>query len=188
MTAAQLLDMPDDGYRHELVRGELRTMSPAGNVHGMVANVCAWSLTNHVMGNDLGIVYAAETGFLLASDPDTVRAPDAAFTRWERIDEVGEVEGFWPGAPDLVVEVVSPNDRYSEVNEKASDWLCAGARMVVVVDYRRREVVVHYSPSDRVVLTEGDVLDGDVVVPGWVIPVSKLFTARVSKSKTAEPK
>ena len=187
MTAAQLLDMSDDGYRHELVRGELRTMSPAGNVHGVVAQSLALSLGNHAMDNDLGLVYAAETGFLLASDPDTVRAPDAAFTRWERIDEVGEVEGFWPGAPDLAVEVVSPNDRYSEVNAKVSDWLRAGARMVIVVDYRRREVVVH-SPSDRVVLTEGDVLDGGDVVPGWTMPVYKLFAARVSKAKRAEPK
>ena len=186
MTAAQLLDMPDDGYRHELVRGELKTMSPAGNVHGAVANVLAWSLTNYVMANDLGIVYAAETGFLLESAPDTVRAPDAAFTSWARIDEVGEVEGFWPGAPDLAVEVVSPNDRCSEVNEKVAEWLSAGARMVVVVDYRRREVAVHRSHSDRVVLTEGDVLEGGDVVPGWVMPVSKLFVARVSKSKKAE--
>lgn len=186
MTAAQLLDMPDDGYRHELVLGELRTMSPAGNVHGIVANVLAWRLTNYVMDNNLGIVYAAETGFLLGSDPDTVRAPDTAFTSWARIDEVGEVEGFWPGAPDLVVEVVSPNDRYSEVNEKVADWLGAGAQIVVVVDYRRREVAVHRSTSDPVTLTEDDVLDGGDIIPGWTMPVSEMFAARVSKSKRAE--
>ncbi len=188
MTAVQLLDMADDGYRHELVRGELRTMPPAGNVHGAVANVLAWSLTNCVMANDLGIVYAAETGFLLASDPDTVRAPDAAFTSWARIDEMGEVEGYWPGAPDLVVEVVSPNDRYSEVNEKVADWLGAGAQMVVVVDYRRREVAVHRHASDIVTLTDGDTLEGSEVVPGWKMPVSDMFTSRVSKSKRAEAK
>ena len=188
MTAAQLLDMPDDGYRHELVRGELRTMSPAGNVHGVVANALGLSLSIHVRDNDLGLVYAAETGFLLASAPDTVRAPDAAFTSWARLDEVGEVEGFWPGAPDLVVEVVSPNDRYSEVNEKVAEWLSAGARMVVVVDYRRREVAVHCPSSGAITLKEGDVLEGGDVVPGWAMPVSNLFVARVSKSKKAEPK
>lgn len=186
VTAVQLLDMPDDGYRHELVLGELRTMSPAGNVHGMVAHALGLSLGNHVLANDLGIVYAAETGFLLSSAPDTVRAPDAAFTSWARIDEVGEVEGYWPGAPDLVVEVVSPNDRYSEVNEKVADWLGADAQMVFVVDYRRREVVVHRSTTDPVTLTEDDVLDGGDVVPGWRMPVSEMFAARVSKSKRAE--
>jgi Uma2 family endonuclease len=75
-------------------------------------------LAQHVEERGLGAVYAAETGFLLGRDPDTVRAPDAAFVRRERVEEVGETEGYWPGAPDLAVEVVSPGDAYAEVEGK----------------------------------------------------------------------
>src|SRR5712692_7326151 len=82
-------------------------------------------------------VYAAETGFWISSDPDTVRAPDVAFVSQRRLDELGDVEGYWPGAPDLVVEVISPSDTYTEVEEKVLEWLEAGARMVVVVNPRK---------------------------------------------------
>jgi Uma2 family endonuclease len=109
-TANDLLQMPDDGFRYELVRGELTKMSPAGNKHGRFAANITGSLVPHVKANKLGAVYAAETGFWLASEPDTVRAPDVAFVSQKRLDEVGDVDGFWPGAPDLVVEVISPSD------------------------------------------------------------------------------
>lgn len=175
MTADELLDMPDDGYRYELVRGELTSMPPPGNVHGILAHAISLSLGVHVRDNDLGLVYAAETGFLLKTDPDTVRAPDAAFTGWERLDQVGEVEGYWPGAPDLVVEVISPSDRYSDVEEKIADWIRSGTRMVVVVDYRRRNVQVRQSLTDRLILTEEDILDGGDVVPGWTLAVQEIF-------------
>jgi hypothetical protein len=102
--------MPDDGFRYELVRGELRRMPPAGDEHGYLALEIASDLRNHVKANNLGRTDAAETGFKLASDPDTVRAPDVAFVRRERAEKVGRVTGYWPGAPDLAVEVVSPND------------------------------------------------------------------------------
>src|SRR5688572_16805868 len=98
-TAEELLRVPDDGFRYELVRGELRRMTPAGNVHGRVAMNAAWPLAQYVKAHDLGTVYAAETGFILARDPDTVRAPDAAFVSRARLEAVGEVEGYWPGAP-----------------------------------------------------------------------------------------
>ena len=111
----------------------------------------------------------------VSSDPDTVRAPDAAFVSRERLEEVGETDGYWPGAPDLVVEVISPNDRYTEVEEKVAEWLEAGARMVIVVNPRRHSVRVHRSPSDVIDLAEGDVIDGADVVPGWTIPISEIF-------------
>ena len=130
-TAAELERLPDDGFRYELVCGELRKMTPAGNEHGRIAALLTVSLGQHVLANRLGSIYAAETGFRLASDPDTVRAPDAAFVSQARLDAVGAVAGYWPGAPDLVVEVVSPGDRYGEVAEKVADWLAAGTQMVV---------------------------------------------------------
>ena len=175
MTAEELLNMPDDGFRYELVRGELRKMSPAGHVHGEYAMSIGASLAVHVKANGLGKVYAAETGFKLESNPDHVRAPDAAFVRRERTDTVGDAPGYFPGAPDLVIEVVSPSDRYAEVDEKVADWLDAGAEAVVVVNPRGRVVRVHRSLTDVVVLTESDTLDVSDVVQGWQIPVREIF-------------
>ncbi|MDP9348774.1 MAG: Uma2 family endonuclease [Gemmatimonadota bacterium] len=174
-TAEELLRMPDDGFRYELVAGELKKMNPAGGQHGRVAMTVGLSLAQHVRANDLGTVYAAETGFRIASHPDTVRAPDAAFVRKERAEAMGDVQGYLPGAPDLAVEVVSPGDSYSEVVEKAFDWLEAGARLVVVVDPRRRNVTLYRSREEIRVLSEEDLLDGVDVVPGWKVPVRELF-------------
>lgn len=177
VTAADLLRIPDDGFRYELVKGELRRMVPAGEEHGYVALNAGMSLGAHVKANDLGRTYAAETGFRLSSDPDTVRAPDAAFVGRERLKEFGRLKGYVPGAPDLAVEVVSPNDRHSEVVDKVLEWLTAGCRMVLVADPERRIVTVYRSRSDVRVLTAtaGDVITGDDVVPGWRLPVAELF-------------
>ncbi len=101
VTAEESLRTPDDGLRRELVRGEVRTMAPAGNVHGRIAMNVSTPLDQHVRTNGLGVVFTAETGFKISGDSDTVRAPDAAFVRRERIEAVGEIEGYWPGAPDL---------------------------------------------------------------------------------------
>ncbi len=174
-TAAELERLPDDEFRYELVRGELHKMAPAGNEHGKIAALLTISLGQYVLANKLGAVYAAETGFRLASDPDTVRAPDAAFVCQARLDVVGAVAGYWPGAPDLVVEVVSPGDRYGEVAEKVADWLAAGTQMVVVVEPRPRTVAVHRAAGVVDVLREGDVLAGGEVVPRWEVPVAALF-------------
>ncbi len=175
VTAGELLCMPDDGARYELVRGELRKMAPAGNVHGRVAMNFGIFLGTHVKAQGLGAVFAAGTGFRLHRDPDTVRAPDMAFISRERLAEVGETEGYWPGAPDLAVEVVSPSDVYVEVEEKVFGWLDAGAKMVAVVNSRRRSVTVYRSRTEISVLTGDDVMDGDDVVPGFRLAVRELF-------------
>ena len=165
VTAEQLLRTPDDGLRRELVRGEVRTMAPAGDVHGKTTMNVGVSLGHHVKARDLGVVYAAKTGFKIASDPDTVRAPDVAFVARRRVEEIGVVAGYWPGAPDLAVEVISPNDRYSEVEEKVEDWLAAGTRMVLVVDPRGKTVSVRLPEKWVEILTEGKNIDGGEVVP-----------------------
>ena len=175
VTAEELLRMPDDEFRYELVRGELRKMTPSGNVHGRVVVRITWPLAQHVEANVLGVVYAAETGFVLARDPDTVRAPDVAFVSRERVEAVGEVEGYWPGAPDLAVEVISPNDSHVEVEEKVFDWLEAGTKMVLAVNPRRRSVTLYRSQSDITILTGTDVLDGGDVVPGFQLTLQQIF-------------
>ena len=175
MTAEELLNMPDDGFRYELIRGELRKMPPAGHDHGGIAAFITIQLGKHVMEGGLGKVYAAETGFKLESDPDHVRAPDAAFVRRDRAATARETPGFFPGPPDVAVEVISPSDRYTEVEEKVADWLDAGTLAVIVVDPRRRTVKVHRSATDAVVLSEADMLAVGDIVPGWQMPVRDIF-------------
>lgn len=175
ITADELLRMPRGRVRRELIRGELREMTPAGHNHGRIAVNAGGRLAQHVRENDLGAVYAAETGFKIESDPDTVRAPDASFVRRERADAARGVEGYFPGAPDLAIEVISPDDRYTEVEAKVFDWLDAGTRMVIVINPRKHTVSVYRSRSDIMVLTEDDTLDGADVVPGWRVPVREIF-------------
>jgi Uma2 family endonuclease len=174
-TASELFEMPDDGFRYELVKGELRKMSPAGCEHGAVVFNFSLLIGQHIKSNDLGQGFGAETGFKIASDPDTVRAADVAFVRRERIPEAGIPRNFWELAPDLVVEVVSPGDTYSEVLEKVEDWLDAGVRAAWVVDSKRRSITVYRSMSDATRLSEGDELDGGDVVPGFRCKVSEIF-------------
>ena len=175
MTADQLLALPDDGHRYELVRGELRKMPPAGFEHGELSLDIGASLSTYVKAHNLGKACGAETGFLIGSDPDHVLAPDAAFVRRERVAAAGRVTGYWPGPPDLAVEVISPNDRYTEVAEKVADWLAAGVQLLILVDPRRRSVTRHAPGQPPVTLTEQDTLDASPAVPGWQLPIRNLF-------------
>jgi Uma2 family endonuclease len=175
MTAEELLRLPDDWQRHELIAGELRTMAPTGGEHGGIVMTLGASLYNYVRSHGLGHVLAGEPGFLLARNPDTVRAPDVAFISHARLGGADLAAGYQPGAPDLAAEVVSPNDRPASVAEKVATWLRYGARMVVVLDPGRRTVAVHRPDSEVRSLTEDDTLDGADVVPGWSVPVGDLF-------------
>lgn len=175
VTAADLWCLPADGCRYELIRGELRQIAPAGPIHGRLAMRIAAHLFQYVEAHHLGTVYAAETGFLLAQDPDTVRAPDVAFVSRQRLEAVGEIDGYWPGAPDVAIEVISPSDRYIDVEDKVVEWLEAGSRMVIVVNPRHQSITVYHSHTDVVRLTEEDILDGGESVPGWQLPVKEVF-------------
>lgn len=174
-TAAELWEMPDDGFRYELVRGELRMMAPAGGEHGVVIINLAAPLGVHVKANNLGLVFGAETGFKLSDAPDSVRAPDVAFISRERIPASGIPRGYWPGAPDLAVEVVSPNDKLYEIDEKIEDYLAAGVRLIWIVYPKKRSVTVHTPGSEPRVLTIDDTLDGADVVVGFQLSVREIF-------------
>ena len=175
MTADELLAMPHNGYRYELVQGELRQMELAGRQHGRTAAQIGGCLGAFVATNGLGETYAAGTGFIIDTAPDTVRAPDVSFVARERAEATAEDRGFFPGAPDLAVEIISPNDRSNEVEEKVSDWLRAGTQMVVVIDPLQRTATVYRSFDEICVLTERDMLDGGEVVPGWKMPLADVF-------------
>ena len=174
MTADELLRLPSSGIRYELIRGNLKSMSLRGGFHGKQAGSIQGSLGTHARANGLGTVYAAETGFLLETDPDLVLAPDVAFIRRER-QRLGDTARYIPVAPDLAVEVISPSDRLTQVHEKALEWLAHGVRMVIVVNPRNRTVQVYRSPTDIATLTEADTLDGGDVIPGWRMAVADIF-------------
>jgi Uma2 family endonuclease len=171
-TAEQLLAATDLG-RCELVRGELVMMSPAGFRHSRIALRIGSILMEYAERHGLGTVTNADCGFYIASNPDTVRAPDAAFVRAERIPAVEPV-GFFRGAPDLAVEVLSPDDRKREVLAKVQEWLAAGCQVVWVVDPDKETVAV-YSSSGAEHFQQSDTLSGRDVLPGFSLAVAEIF-------------
>jgi len=172
-TAEQLLQASGLG-RCELVRGELVMMTPAGFTHGRIAGRIAVRLGSYVETHALGVVTTAEAGFQIGHDPDTVRAPDVAFVRAERVP-ADEPSGFYQGAPDLAVEVLSPNDRAGDVVAKVRQWLAAGSAAVWVVDPDSRTVRVYRSDGEVVWLAAADTLSGGHLLPGFALPVAEIF-------------
>ena len=173
-TADQLLVLRDPPWRHELWRGELRRMSPAGHDHGDVALRLGIAIGTHVRNRRLGKVYAAETGFVLARDPDTVLAPDVAFVQRDRLPPK-DSPGFFPGAPDLAVEVLSPDDSRSATSKKVAAWLAHGAREVWVVDPKRRTLTLHTADTAPRTLAHEATLCESAVLPGFTLALTDLF-------------
>ena len=174
VTADELLHLDIPGKRAELVRGVLLVSEPPGYRHGDVTARLAKILMDHVDHDDLGRVLAAATGFCLARDPDTVRAADVAFIRRERLPHPPP-DGYADLAPDLVVEVLSPNDRPGKVLAKVADWLDAGSRLVWVVDPKRRHARVYRAEGGESLVPEGGTLDGEDVVPGFTCPLATIL-------------
>jgi Uma2 family endonuclease len=174
LTADQLAAMPDTGNRLELVDGELHMMSPAGGRHGRIAGKLFLRIGNHVERHKLGETFAAETGFLLHRNPDTVRAPDVSFVSYERLGEYADYPGYLPVAPDLVVEVVSPSDQSSEVESKASAWLRAGVRVVLVVDPQTNSIR-EYRSLDQIRVHHDGFIDLQDILVDFQLGVAELF-------------
>jgi Uma2 family endonuclease len=178
-TAEDLLTMPDDGWRYELVQGRLVRMAPTSWGHGRATNRLRRALDRFVEEHGLGEVVPAETGFnlTLPGEPeDTVLGADIAFVRSDRLP-APDTDTFAALAPDLVVETASRGQHRPAMRAKARLWLARGVRMVWVVWPRRRAIEV-WLPGDeepRATLQEGDVLDGGDVVPGFSHPVADVF-------------
>ena len=175
VTAEQLAEMRADGIRYELVGGKLEMMAPAGGRHGRIAGRILKLLAIHVDANALGCTFAAETGFVLERNPDTVRAPDVAFAGTEKMKSLEDDLGFLPFAPDLAVEVLSPNDSFTTAEQKVHSWLDSGTRLVLVVEPETKTVHAYRSRSSIAFLAETDVLDVSDVIHGCSVSVSEFF-------------
>ena len=175
LTAEELPYLMLDEERCELVAGELIREPLPGEDHGLVAATVLIYLGQYVRERRLGRVYAAETGFILARDPDTVRGPDAAFVSAERSAGAVRRGPYFEGAPDLAVEVLSPGNTRGDIAAKVRDYLTAGAGAVWVIDPGRRAVTVHRPGREGETFSRNDILDGGAVLPGFRLPVAKLF-------------
>jgi Uma2 family endonuclease len=177
LTADDFFRMPlAEGWRYELIRGELRRLPVAGHVHGDVAMQAGASLAVFVRQGRLGKTYAAETGFVIARSPDTVRCPDAAFVSADRLAGLNLSDhGFFPGPPDLALEVLSPSDAKAEVEEKTAAWLDGGTRVVLLIDPRRRTAALHRPDGKPAVFGASDTVTVPDVLPGWSLSLAEIF-------------
>ncbi|WP_419839757.1 Uma2 family endonuclease [Candidatus Poriferisodalis sp.] len=174
LTAADLLLLGDE-KRGELIRGVFCEMAPPGREHGRIAALVTHELVAYALAERAGTV-VGESGVQLERDPDTVRAPDVAFTSYARSPAGSVTHRYAQEVPELVVEVVSPSDRHAAVHDKARMWLGFGAQLVWVVFPASRTVEVHRVGTDPIeTLNETDVLDGADVLPGFSCPLSRLF-------------
>lgn len=174
MTAEDLMANPVPNKCTELVAGHILVREPAGYRHGYVASQFLIVIGNFVRANRLGHVLASETGFTLFRNPDTVRAPDVAFVRTDRLPNPLP-RGYAEFAPDLTVEVLSPSDRTGKVLAKVGDWIEAGARLVWIVDPERRTARVYRADGTHSTLTANDSLDGEDVLPGFSVLLSEML-------------
>ncbi len=174
VTAEALLDMGDVGPC-ELIGGEVREMTPAGAQHGHIVSSISLLLGDFVRSQQLGTLFGAETGVILKRDPDTVRAPDAMFVNRYRLSPDEIPEGFLEVTPDLVVEVVSPRDTWTQIQTKVGEYVEFGVPVVWIIDGRNRQVHVYEGSEHVVVLSNDDSLDGGDVLPGFACKVSDIF-------------
>ena len=175
LTAEDLLLLSSEGVRGELIRGVLHETMPAGQLHGWIVMKLGALLMNFIQPRALGTLVGSDSGVWLERDPDTVREPDIAFTSVERLPINADIDGYSEVVPDLVVEIVSPNDRPGEVAEKTAMWLSFGVRLVWLVRPDSRTIEVHRSPGEVVTLGEGDALDGFDVLPGFSCDLRAIF-------------
>jgi len=175
ITAVELLALPDDGFRYELVKGGLERKAFATAENGLVTMQLAGPLYEHIRARNLGVAFAAGTGFKIESEPDTVLAPAIAFVGNQYRQLADTTESYFEGAPDLAVEVPSREVTLVEMEKKVAAWLFAGARMVWVVSPKLRTVTVYRSLTDITVLADKDTLDGADVIQGFQIAVADVF-------------
>ncbi len=174
MTAEEFFEFDGDpGKTYELIRGEVYEMSKPGPRHAQLQSRLNFWLFRHVHAQALGEVLN-ESGYKLGASPDMVRAPDVSFLRSARATEARQAR-FLTDAPDLAVEINSPNDVMSEVLDKARWWLRHGTRQVWIVDDKTRTVTVYLPDGAARVYGDGDTLVAEALLPGFALPLAELF-------------
>jgi len=169
-----LYRLPDDDQRHELARGHLVSSPPPGARHGEIAANVVYELKTYMRGKRTGVVFTCDTGYILDSNPDTVRAPDVSVLSVERYAAVADQTRLIPGPPDLAVEVLSPRDHERHWRAKVADYLAFGTAMVWVCDPPERTVQV-FRGDHSLTLRAEDVLTAPDVLPGFRLPLAELF-------------
>ena len=175
LTADDLLRLYSEGARGELIRGVFCETMSAGEEHGEIVLNLGIILGGFIKPRRLGRLVGSNTGVRLERSPDTVREPDIAFISASKRPLGTRNTGYVEVIPDLVVEVVSPNDRLAEVNDKALMWLNYGVPVVWVVYPDTRTLEVHQPDGYVVTLDEGDALGGGTVLPGFTCPIRDIF-------------
>ena len=179
VTVEELWALPEKpGVRYELVAGELVEAPAAGVLNGLIAALVYELLRAFVRERDLGLVFTDGVGYILDRDPDLLRIPDVSCVSWARVPEEGVPEGFWPGTPDLAVEVVSPHDRADDVHDKVREYLESGTRLVWVLWPKRRSVTAHTPDGVTRKFNPDDELLGGDVLPGFRVRVAELFAVQ----------
>lgn len=174
LTADDLLQVQAPGKWVELVEGRLVVREPPGGWHGKVAARLTWLLGDFVYPHGRGVLFGQHTGFRIATDPDTVRAPDVAFVSRERAAAIGR-SGYPALAPDLVVEIVSPADRPGELLNRVGDWLNAGAGVVWVIDPTRDVAQVHRGDGSMELVPGDGSLAGEGALAGFSCPLARVL-------------
>jgi Uma2 family endonuclease len=175
VTALEFLSHPAASGPSELVRGEVRVMTPASGAHGLLAGRVFAALNAFVESHGLGVCFPDNTGFELPGLDDTVRSPDAAFIRTERVPPDGIDAGWVRVAPDLIVEILSPSETAASLEEKLQDYRAAGTTLVWVIDPAARIVLVHEAGLPDRRLSASDAMDGGDMLPGFSLPIARLF-------------
>ncbi len=175
ITGEELYAMGDIGPS-ELVKGEIKYLMPSGHPHGYFERLIAFFLTMFVREHKLGRVLTGEVGIYTGRQPDTVRAADVIFISDERFRQVRSA-GYLDVAPELVVEVMSPDNTWSEVQKKLAEYFAVNVLMVWVVDPQLEQVHVYRSPEQMKLLRKEDRLTGDDVLPGFQVALAEIFTA-----------
>ena len=169
----ELMALPQDGFKRELLNGDI-IMSPAGSEHGYISFLLLLALGRLVDPQRLGVVFDSSTGLRLT--PDDVLSPDVAFVSKARLAGLKRPpRGFFIGAPDLVVEVLSPTDSAERMHEKLVLYFAHGTRLAWVINPAERNALVYRGPEADRLLRGTDALDGEDVLPGFRLPLVELF-------------
>ena len=158
----------------ELVKGEIVTMSPTGHPHGNFEGNFYAALRSFVKQNKLGRVLVGEVGIYTARNPDTVRAADVAYVSKERMAKA-KSQSYLDVAPEIVVEILSPDDAWSDLMEKMDEYFSIGVKSVWVADPRKQQVYVYQSATDVQRFNVNDTLTGGNVLAGFNVPIAELF-------------